>query len=75
MWTFITSIFEGGWSKLNSSNNNKNFCQKILEKISNNILVYKNSKTSTKTLDPKPIEFLNVSNIPSPLPPSSSQTV
>lgn len=68
MWTFITFIFEGEWSKLNSSNNNKNFCQKILEKISNNILVHKNSKTSTKTLDPRPIEFLNVPNIPSPLP-------
>ena len=68
IWTFITSILEGEWSKLKSSNNNKTFCQKILEKISNNILVHKNSKTSTKTLNLKPIEFLNVPNISSPLP-------
>ena len=41
----------------------------MLENFSNNVPVYKNGKTHTKTPDPKPIKFPKVSNLSPPLVP------
>ena len=63
VWTFISFIFEGKWSKLNLKDGIKNFCHFLMEKVSNNIPVHNNNKKFMKTLDPKPVEFSNVSNV------------